>query len=575
MTTKRFLDRQVPVPEGIVQVLEQAGIDMVFGMPGGQSIPIYDALYDHQQTIRTVLTREESLAGVMAEVYGRMTGKPGVCMGQAAFMLANAGLGLLEAHLASSPLLMLTDLSDGAPFSHHGPYQAATGDYGAWDARQAFGGMTKETLIAIDGASAIQQTQLAIKTALTGERGPVAICYHTAALRQQVGPGSSPRLYPTDRYLPTGRLEADPAVVRRAADLLQRAERPVIVAGNGVRISRAFAELQRLAEALDAPVTTSASGKGVFPETHDLALGVFGNFGLDSANAVVGEADLVLAVGTKLGPTDTANENPELLDPERQSFVQVDVEPRNAAWTFPADAAVVGDAAAVLSQLADAVQAGGAGRGRERVASVRRDIGGFDGADPAADGGPVLPQRLIRAIQRALPQDGIVTCDAGENRIFMTHYFQTKAPDSYLQPAAVGGMGYAIPAALAAKLVEPQRPVVAVCGDGGFAMAMNGLMTAREERIPIAVVVFNNSCLGWVLHGQRDRPIASEFAEYDHAAIALALGCDGVHVDSLEELPRALDLAFHADRPFVVDVATSREETFLQVTSSLAAPARA
>ncbi|MBO0705268.1 MAG: thiamine pyrophosphate-binding protein, partial [Candidatus Dormibacteraeota bacterium] len=215
------------------------------------------------------------------------------------------------------------------------------------------------------------------------------------------------------------------------------------------------------------------------------------------------------------------------------------------------------------------------GRGHERVASVRKEIGGFEVADPAADGGPVLPQRLIRAIQRALPRDGIVTSDAGENRIFMTHYFQTKAADSYLQPAAVGGMGYAIPAALAAKLVEPRRPVVAVCGDGGFAMAMNGLMTAREERIPIAVVVFNNSCLGWVLHGQRDRPIASEFAEYDHAAIARALGCEGVRVDSLEDLPRALDLAFNAERPFVVDVATSREESFLQVTSSLAAPARA
>jgi acetolactate synthase I/II/III large subunit len=575
MTTKRFLDSQVSVPEGIVRVLEQAGIDMVFGMPGGQSIPIYDALYDHQSSIRTVLTREESLAGVMAEVYGRMTGKPGVCMGQAAFMLANAGLGLLEAHLASSPLLMLTDLSDGAPLSHHGPYQAATGDYGAWDARQAFGGMTKETLIAIDGAAAIQQTQLAIKTALTGERGPVAICYHTGALRQQVGPGSSPRLYPTDRYLPAGRQEADPAAVRAAGELLRRAERPVIVAGNGVRISRAFDELRTLAEALDAPVTTTASGKGVFPETHDLALGVFGNFGLDSANAVIGEADLVLAVGTKLGPTDTANENPELLDPERQTFVQLDVEPRNAAWTFPADVAVVGDAAAVLRQLAAAVGAGVSGAGRQRVAAVRREIGGFDVTEPVTQGPAVLPQRLIREIQRALPEDGIVTSDAGENRIFMTHYFQTKAADSYLQPAAVGGMGYAIPAALAAKLVAPHRPVVAVCGDGGFAMSMNGLMTAREERIPIAVVVFNNSCLGWVLHGQRDRPIASEFAEYDHAAIARSLGCDGIRVERLEDLPLALEKAFAADRPFVVDVATSREESFLQVTSSLAAPARA
>jgi acetolactate synthase-1/2/3 large subunit len=573
MTTRRFLDRQVSVPEAIVRVLEQAGIDHVFGMPGGQTIPIYDALFDHQSTIRTVLTREESLAGVMAEVYGRLTGRPGVCIDQAAFMLANAGLGLLEAHLASSPLLMLTDLSDGAPYSHHGPYQAGTGDYGTWDARQAFGGMTKATMVAIDGAAAVQQTQLAIKHALTGEQGPVAVCYHSAALRQRVGPGSLPRLYPTDRYLPTGRVEADPASVRAAGELLRQAKRPIIIAGNGVRMSRAYDQLRQLAEALDAPVVTTASGKGVFPETHELAVGVFGNFGLEAANAVVAEADLVLAVGTKLGPSDTANENPELLDPERQTFVQIDVEPRNAAWTFPAEVTLVGDAGAVMAQLVATVAGNGHRDGRQRVARALSDIGGFEAEESRSDASPVLPQRLIREIQRALPENGIVTSDAGENRIFMTHYFQTRAVGGYLQPAAVGGMGYAIPAALGAKLVFPDRPVVAVCGDGGFAISMNGLMTAREERIPIVVVVFNNSCLGWVLHGQEGRPIASQFADYDHAAIARAMGCEGIHVERPDEVARALEVALAANRPFVVDVATSRAPTFRQVTSRLVTPA--
>jgi acetolactate synthase-1/2/3 large subunit len=153
----------------------------------------------------------------------------------------------------------------------------------------------------------------------------------------------------------------------------------------------------------------------------------------------------------------------------------------------------------------------------------------------------------------------------------MQHYFRTRPGMEYLQPAAVGGMGYAIPAALAAKLVHPDRAVVAVCGDGGFGIAMNGMMTALEERIPIVTVVFNNSALGWVLHGQGERPIASQFAPFDHAAIARAMGCEGVRVERPADLQPALTSALAGGRPTVIDVVTSLKETFRKVTSPLAA----
>src|SRR3712207_1828876 len=146
MTAQRLLNEQTSVGEAIVRVLEEAGIDHVFGMPGGNTgWSIFRALYDYQDRIRTVLVREEGLATVMAEVYGRLTGRPGVCSGQAAFLLTNGGMGTLEAHLANSPMLLLTDLSDNAPFSHHAPYQAGTADYGAWDARGVIAGYTKQT----------------------------------------------------------------------------------------------------------------------------------------------------------------------------------------------------------------------------------------------------------------------------------------------------------------------------------------------------------------------------------------------------------------------------------------------
>src|SRR6202171_3304363 len=163
MTTERLLKEAVSVPEAIVRVLEEAGVDTVFGMPGGRARGVYDALHDHRDTIRTVLVRHESLAGVMAEVYGRVTGRPGVAMGQGAFMLSNAALGMLEALLAGSPMLILSDLSDGLLYLHHAPYQAGSGEHGNWDAKLAFQGFTKETMAPLEGVQAVRATPLAIQ----------------------------------------------------------------------------------------------------------------------------------------------------------------------------------------------------------------------------------------------------------------------------------------------------------------------------------------------------------------------------------------------------------------------------
>lgn len=486
-------------------------------------------------------------------------------MGQGAFLLTNAGMGIVEAHLAGSPMLLLSDLSDGAPFAQHAPYQAGTGDYGTFDARAVIGGYTRRVFVAHEGVQAVQDTQLAIKHALASPSGPVAVLYHSAALGATVDPDSRPRLYSTPAYLPSGAAVAtdlDAAVQR-----LRSANRPVILAGNGVRLGRAQQQLRELAERLDALVATTASGKGVFPETHALALGVFGNFGLDAANAVVGGADVVLAVGTRLGPTDTANENPRLLDPERQSLIHLDLEPRHASWTFPAELVLIGDAAATLGAMAQQLQPRSRNGHAQRVS--------FDAQESTSDEMPILPQRLIKELHRALPEDAIVTADAGENRLFMLHFFQTKSHMEYLQPAAVGGMGYAIPAALAAKLVHPERSAVAVCGDGGFGIGMNGLLTAIEERIPIVVVIFDNSMLGWVRHGQGERPIASQFGAFDYAAIGRAMGCLAVRVTEPSEIAGALYAALHARVPAVVDVVTSGRVTFRDVTSELVMPRQA
>jgi acetolactate synthase I/II/III large subunit len=197
-----------------------------------------------------------------------------------------------------------------------------------------------------------------------------------------------------------------------------------MIAGNGVRIACAYTELQVLVELIGAPVASTASGKGTFAETHPLALGMCGNSGQATANAVIGEADLVLAVGTRLGPADTANDNPQLIDPMRQTLLQIDVEPRNASWPFPCDVVVIGDAALALAQLAEAIRAEGAPKPemlaafRGALEAAREKHGFFRDAGYTSNEAPVMPQRLFAEIVKATAPDALFTCEAGENRLF-------------------------------------------------------------------------------------------------------------------------------------------------------------
>lgn len=433
-----LLAEPMAVPDAIalVLVLEGAGMDLVFGISGGHTGTVFGALSRRQSAIRTVLVREESLAGVMAEVYGRLTRKPGVILGQGPWVLGNGLIGTIEALLSSSPMLLLSDFSDTPSFSLHGPYQSGTGDYGSWDARQGFGGVTKQVFSALDPGQAVQATQLAIKHAMAGQPGPVAVLLSLAALTGEVGPQTRPRLYATAHYLPPSRAGAEPDAIQHAAELLVGADRPIIVAGNGVRIAQGYAALQGLAERLGAPVVTTPSGKGVLAETHPLALGVFGTYGLPVANAAVTEADVVLVIGSRLTASDTARANPALLDPVRQTFLQVDIEPRNAAWTFPAECQLIGDAATIMEQLLAAFPEMPAREGTGRAAAHRRAHGWFDEAAYHAADAPLMPQRIIAGLHATLPEDTMVTCDAGENRIFMMRFLQVRRPATFSRQRA-------------------------------------------------------------------------------------------------------------------------------------------
>jgi acetolactate synthase-1/2/3 large subunit len=522
-------------------------------------------LYEHP-TIRAVLVREESLGSYMAEAYGRLRGRPLVVMGQGEWIVGNAGQGYLESLLGSAPMVVLTESSDGGPLSHHGPYQGGSGDVGAWDAKKALEGVTKRVMVSHHPAQAVQHVQLAVKHAMTGDPGPVAVVFDSASLRGRVGPASVPRLYRARGYLDVAPPAPDPDDVAFVLETLRSAERPVIIAGNGVRVGGACEQLADVAQLLDVPVVTTAAGKGVVDERAPYAGGVIGAFGRSAANDLLGDADAVVAIGTKLGTIDTIDEHAALIDPSRQLVVQIDVDPLMVGWTMPVARAVLADAARFLEHLVKLHGGGALDRASgasARVTPVERDV--LDNPASASEDVPFTPQRVISMLNRLVPEDAIVTADAGENRLFMMRWYANKRPGGYLQPAAGGGMGHAVPAALGAKLAHPEAPAVAVCGDGGFAMSMHGLMTAVEEKLPIGVVVFNNGVLGWVLHGMGEKVVAAELSDFDHAAIARALGCDGIRVGSVAELDEALGQLGSLERPLVIDVPMGLETSFREV----------
>jgi acetolactate synthase-1/2/3 large subunit len=575
MPAKPLLDSQVPVAEAIIRALEDAGVDTVFGMSGGNTGRIFSQLAFHADTIRVVLVRNEAHATSAAEAYSRATGKVAVAMGQGSWILGQGVVGTLEALLGATPMLLLGDLSDGAPYSVHGPYQSATGEYGSWDGRLAASGITKRVFEPHDPVSAVQSVQLAIKHALAGQPGPVAVMFHSYALTGEVGPDSVPRLYASTGYLPQV-IEAKPDVTA-LAEALRGAEFPVLVAGGGVRTARAQQELQRVAEAAGAVVVTTAAGKGVFPEDHALSAGVFGNFGHPGANEALAAADTVIVLGSKLGPSDTANEAPGLIDPARQRIIQVDIDPRNAAWTMPTSEVIIADARTVLNAVGDELAAtpvdSQVATGRQ-ARNAGHQAANAAGSLAASESVPLHPQRVIAELRAALPDDVVICCDAGENRLLMCRYFETRPGGEYLQPAGAGGMGYSVPAALGVKSQFPDRTVVAVCGDGGLSMSLQALMSAVEEDLGVVVVVFANGILGWVQHSQVARGeelYKSSLIRFDYAAIGGAIGLNAFHVTTPAELAPAVADAIKAGGPAIVVVDVSTEQSFMDLRTPLLA----
>ncbi len=545
--------------ERLVRELEALGVEYVFGYPGGRVIELFEHLPDSE--VELVRPRDEREASVMAELYGRLHGEPGVLAGQGPWIGSLGAIGQMEGFLGSSPMVAITEASERGEYSTLAPYQQSRGDYGGIDLPRALSAYTREHWTPRTPAETVRSLQLAFKHATAGRPGPTGVVLDGDAVSEEVPEESVPAVWESDAQARTWEARPDAGDVEAAAEALAAAERPVIIAGNGVHAADAYDELQTLAERAGAVVTTSYLGKSTFPETHDLAGGVIGSFGHEGANRVVSEADTLLVVGSRLNPMDTNWGAPAFIRPDEQTILHVDVDPRNAGWVYPADVGLVGDAALALSDLTDALPegAGADGWARERAAEARES---FSAPACDSDAVPVKPQRAVKEIEAVVDEGTVVTADSGNNRFWLLNYLQTPAVRTYFGSGGVGAMGWATPAAVAAAITT-DRDALAVAGDGGFAMTMTSVETAVEYGVAPAFVVLNDTSLGMVRQMQdgADDIAGVEFHDTDFVKAAEAFGAVGRRVSTPDGLADALETAMAAeDVPHVIDVRIDREE---------------
>lgn len=542
----------------VVNTLLECGATHAFTLPGLGITWMLDEFHEVRDRFRVVLTRSEQIASVMAQTYGKLTGRPGVFMGQGPFASTTGAFGILEAHFAGSPMVVLTDTSCYDGFGMYGVYQTMTGDYGAANIRAVLGTMTKYCAYATEPHEAVYGLQLAFKHAQLPRMGPAALVMKTPIIRREMPDNPRVKLYPSEGYLRHTPARPDAQGVQALAEMLASARCPVIIAGQGAQTEAARLLLAQVAGRAGIAVTTSYNGKGVVDETSPVAAGMLGTWGCRSANRLLGKADVVLALGASLGPDYLRFRDEGMIDPKRQRIAHVDVDARHAGWVVPVELAVTGDVADVLQALAGHDL--GDARQQERLAAIaaHNTEFGFGVLPPVqAAEGTLHYADIVRALDRSLTPQDMLVLDAGNNRIWVTSSLRVRTPGQLVVPGGIGGMGWGLPAAAATKLVHPDRHVICLIGDGGAAMTLSTLATCVQENLPITVLVANNAGLGMVRDNMKGRRIAVDFSPMDFAQMARGMGCEGVRVQDAQALGDAMAAAREANRAgstVVIDV---------------------
>ncbi len=535
----------------LAEALEAYGVTHVFFVPAILSHTL--AEMERRTAIRRILTHGEKAAVYMADGYARATGRPGVCFAQCVGA-ANLAAGLRDPYLACAPMVVLT----GGPYPHTRQRHA----YQEIEDLPLFKPVTKYSA-RVDVVERLPDAlRQAFRASTTGTPGPthLELRGHLGELEQESGDlevAAEERFGRAPAFRPTADLEA----VRSAVRLLEQAQRPVIVAGGGARTSGAGLELVELAERLSIPVATSLNAKELVPGNHPLSLGVVGTYSRESANRALLEADLVLFVGSHTGSQVTTNwQVPRPGTP----VIQLDINPEELGRNYPTQVSLHGDARVTLRAMIDSANTLTRDEWVARVQSLAAEWRGEWAPWMESAAVPIRPERLCAELTRHLPADTLMVVETGHAGMWTGGMVNLDQPGQGFIRAA-GSLGWGLPAALGAKLAIPDRPVLLFSGDGGFWYHLAELETAVRCGINAVLLINNNRSLNQEIaiytdaYGGQLGPRHGElwrFTDASFAAIADAMGAKGILVERPGQIASALDEAFHADRPCVVEVLT-------------------
>ncbi len=517
--------------ELIVKCLENEGVEYVFGVPGEENMDLLDALLD--SSIRFVMTRHEQGAAFMADVYGRLTGKAGVCLSTLGPGATNLITGVADANMDRAPVVALTAQADRDRL-HKESHQHL-------DIVTLFRPVTKwNTSLSIPDIIP-EAFRKAFKLAQSEKPGATHIEIPEDVARMETD--SAPLLV---QWLHPG--GAAPEQLEKAARTISQAARPVVLAGNGVIRGHASGALVRFAERLNIPVATTFMAKGVIPDTHPLALGAIGLQMRDYVNCALAEADVVIAVGY-----DVVEYAPRSWNAKRNKhIVHVDMSPAEVDAAYIVQVGVVGDIASALDALAQAVTPHAQAYGLEFRQRLHDELemGRRDHSFP------LKPQRILADLRSALADDDIVISDVGAHKLWLARLFPCRQPNTCIISNGFAAMGMAVPGAVAAKLVFPERRAVAVTGDGGFLMNSQELETAARLKTSFVVLVFNDRSYGlirWKQMQQFNRPAFVDFHNPDFVKYAESFGAKGIRIESADELTPALRSALGSNKLTIID----------------------
>jgi acetolactate synthase-1/2/3 large subunit len=536
--------------KALITSLEKEGVDIVFGLPGGANLPIYDELVD--ANFRHVLVRHEQAAAHMADGYARIKRKAGVCMATSGPGATNLITGIATAHADSIPMVAIT-----------GQVPVAMIGKDAFQETDIIGIANPCTKYAFQPRKAIEIPEV-IKKAFyiteSGRPGPVLVDI-PKDVQQEKAEIQFPELIKVRGYKPA--FDPDLSQIEKAISLIMKAEKPIIMAGGGVILSGAFHELQALAEILMCPVVTTFKGKGAFPENHPLAMGPIGMHGHAEANKIIIEADCIIAIGARFSDRSVGR-----FDEfgKGMSIIHLDVDPAEIGKNKSVDVAVVGDVKSSLRTIVKMLTTKGIKKDPDNSWLKRRkELIEYYTSTIKDYSREITAKKTLKKLRELLPSEAIVTTEVGQCQMWASLHFDVITPGTFFSSTGLGTMGFGFPASIGAKAAKPDVPVVDIAGDGSFSMTENSLAVSVLDKLPVIVFLLNNYMLGMVAQWQRTfynrRYMGVQQNRCpDYVKLAESYGAQGIRVQSINELDKAIKAGISSDVATVIDIPIDPEE---------------